>query len=832
MPKFSDSNYDILKTYFTEVMEGTGTPDSWLLGPKKGIVGGGGVYEILWEDNPQRGFVAHRFIIQDISGNSFNMLYDGLVSTFSLASSAFDIGNDFYFRKDSFFYEYLAQQNPEFRDYISQERTFCYFGKIWPVSDRTGVWNIEFYGMKDYMELAIPTHNRTPRLVEMMDVWFDQINHEPYNMTKYLWSMLDAKEVDLRWLEYIARIYGVDINIELDELTLREWVDYLVYFLKRVGTYNAIYIVYKVFTALSTNKVNVYERWDEWCQKGASDIPSFKEFPNFFPGTKDFHWFEFYNVPPSGGAGDVWYSQFNPSGSPTPNPYTIDWDSYPTHTLSAPSPSCSTVSAAPSGYPVISPHYIVEIDLTTEPIGDRFNDSWILNQFYANELVRNWEYARPVNKYVQYQQLISPACAQSRIGDPENLYPLSSLGYFNTYFTASQYLSGAAPTPSGGEVAYVYTQYGESPYWTINHNLSASDHLAVQVWTPQSGPNFLPLVRVIPATIELDNTHPDTILHITFDEPVGGIACIAGYIPAISYEYDQVAPVNPWPIIHNLGTDAPSGYPTGSLSNYFTSPSKSYPQNVEKINSNRTTATWNSAIAGVGFTRNADYVHTQSVASTTWNINHQMNTDGTIIQCFDSSNILIQPKTTIIPDSNNVNVTFETAQSGKAYLIYFKRDVISRLDDPCDITGMGMCPGGLGYWKVGDGGIEDYDPYANNNLESPTASGNYWRVWSDGGYEDAQNYYIDFIVPTGEDLTIREVGLFNVDDILVYYSVCSELYKPAEVQTVFHYRSQALWVTEFSSSSSSSVSSSSSSTSSSSSSSSKSSSSSFTPAAP
>ena len=803
MAKFSDSNYDILKTYFTEVIgAGTGIPDSWLLGPKKGIVGEGGVYEILWEDNPQRGFVAHKFIIQDIDGNSFNMLYGGLVSTHSLASSAFEVGNDFYFRKDSFFYEYLAQNNPEFRDYINQERTFCYFGKIWPLSDRAGVWNIEFYGMKDYMELAIPTHNRTPRLVEMMDVWFDQINHEPYNMTKYLWSLLDAKEVDLRWLEYIARIYGIDINIELDELTLREWVDYLVYFLKRIGTYNAIYIVYKVFTALSTNKLNVYERWDEWCQKGAGDIPSFKEFPNFFPGTKDFHWFEFYNLPPSGGAGDTWYSQFNPSGAPTPNPYTIDWDAYPTHTLIE--PSCSMVSAAPSGNLVISPHYIVEIDLSSEPIGDRFGDDWILNQFYADELIRNWEYARPVNKYVQYQQLISPAAAQNRTGDPENLYPLTSLGYFNTAFTGSQLLSGGAPTPSGGEVAFTFTQYGGSSIWTITHELSAA-HIVAQFWTPASGPSFYPMKRIIPDTVI--ETSPN-VLTATFGEPVGGIACIAGYIPTISFEYHQVAPTNPWSIIHNLGTTAPSAYPVGSVANFFDLPApldKSYPETVEIINPNRTNATWDGLETGEAFIRNADYVHTQTIASTTWNINHGMNTDGTIIQCYDSSKQLVEPISVVLTDSNNTVVTFETAESGKAYMIYFQRNVIGRIDDPCDVTEMGMCPNWLGYWVVGDGGIEDYDPYISNNLESPTASGAYWRLW-----KDDENYYIDFIVPTGEDLTIREVGLFNIDGELIYYSVCSELYKPADVQTVFHYRSQQLWVTESSSSSSISSSSSSS----------------------
>ena len=821
MPKFSDSSYDILKDYFDAVTgEGVGLGDSWLIGPTKGIIGEGGVSEILWEDNPQRGFVAHRFIIQDIDGNSFNMLYDGLVSTFSLASANFEVGNDFYFRKDSFFYEYLAENNPEFRDYISQERTFCYFGKIWPVSDRTGVWNIEFYGMKDYMELAIPTHNRTPRLVEMMDVWFDQINQEPYNMTKYLWALLDAKEVDLRWLEYIGRIYGIDINTELDELTLREWVDYLVYFLKRVGTYNAIYIVYKVFTALSENKLNVYERWDEWCQKGAGDIPSFKEFPNFFPGTRDFHWFEFYNIAASGGSGEAWYSQFNPSGAPTPNPYVgIEIDPYPTHALTVPSPSCSSVSASPTGSMVIAPHYIVEIDLTTEPIGDRFGDSWILNQFYADELVRNWEYARPVNKYVQYQQLISPACAQSRTGDPESLYPLTSLGYFNTSFTASQYLSGGAPTPSGGEVAFIYTQYGASGTWTITHELSASDHLVVQVWTPTPGPSFYPMTRIIPDTVVATD---ENTLTISFGGvQVGGIACIAGYIPNVSYEYDQVAPTNPWPIVHSLGLTAPSTYPDGSVINFFDLPApldKSYPETVEILDLNRTTATWDGLETGQSFVRNADYVHTQSVASTTWNIHHGMNSDGTIIQCYDSSNQLIEPLSVVLTDVNNTVVTFVTAQSGNAYMLYFKRDILSRINDPCDITGVGMCPGGLGYWKVGDGGIEEYNPYISNDLESPTASGNYWRVWSDGGIEDAQNYYIDFIVPTGEDLTIREVGLFNVDDILVYYSVCSELYKPAEVQTVFHYKSQALWFTESSSSSSSSSSISSSSTSSSSSS--------------
>jgi hypothetical protein len=79
MGKFSDPNYYLLKQYFDVlVAQRTGTDKSYLIGPNKTVVADGGLYTILYEDHPTRGYVGHRFIIESITGNRFKMEYQGL----------------------------------------------------------------------------------------------------------------------------------------------------------------------------------------------------------------------------------------------------------------------------------------------------------------------------------------------------------------------------------------------------------------------------------------------------------------------------------------------------------------------------------------------------------------------------------------------------------------------------------------------------------------------------------------------------------------------------------------------------------------------------------
>ncbi|MHA1420449.1 MAG: hypothetical protein ACTSPO_16150, partial [Candidatus Heimdallarchaeaceae archaeon] len=277
-----------------------------------------------------RGYVGHRFVIKEIDGNRFKMNYEGLESTFSVASSAFDISNEMHFRKDSFFHYWLARPNQdnEYHDYANQERTFLFFGKIWPVSsDDNTTYSIEFEGLKDYTLKGIPQHNQTINREEWLKVYWDQVHHEMYNMTKTFWSMNDAREIDLRWLAYISQIYGIEISEQiLNEQSLREWVENLPYFLKRIGTYNALYIIWKVFMQNTSNHLNVYERWGEWC---VQDLQ--QEFANVKDEFVDHHFLEFYGTQPSGGAGDYYYSQYDPAN-------------YPVHALEAPSGACGTYS--------------------------------------------------------------------------------------------------------------------------------------------------------------------------------------------------------------------------------------------------------------------------------------------------------------------------------------------------------------------------------------------------------------------------------------------------------------------------------------------------------
>lgn len=327
--KFSDPNYYLLKQYFDVlVAERNGTDKSVLLGPGKTVVSNGGLYSILYENNADRGYVGHRFKIKEITGNRFKMTYEGLESTFSVASSAFGIGNEMYFRKDSFFHYWLARSDQDdlYHDFCNQKKTFLFFGKIWPVSNETNTYAIEFQGLKDFALQALPQHQQTVNIEEWLKVYWDQIHHEAYNLTKNSWSLLDAKEVDMRWLGYIAGMYNIDISEDvLNELPLREWVDNLPYFLKRIGTYNALYIVWKVLSANTNNNLNVYERWGEWCEQDLDQ--NLGTIANI--EYDDHNFLESYGTQPSGGAGTYYYSRYNP-------------DNYPIHTLEAPAGDCVT----------------------------------------------------------------------------------------------------------------------------------------------------------------------------------------------------------------------------------------------------------------------------------------------------------------------------------------------------------------------------------------------------------------------------------------------------------------------------------------------------------
>ena len=62
------------------------------------------------------------------------------------------------------------------------------------------------------------------------------------------------------------------------------------------------------------------------------------------------------------------------------------------------------------------------------------------------------------------------------------------------------------------------------------------------------------------------------------------------------------------------------------------------------------------------------HYHTQSVASTTWVITHNLNTTEPIVDCFVSG-VKVSPQTVTATSALVCTITFPTAQAGEATLI-------------------------------------------------------------------------------------------------------------------------------------------------------------------
>ena len=433
MAKFSDSNWAILNEYFGVMTSNrSGSDDSYLLTPNHTIVTDGGTYVELYENTDDYGYIGHNFKSVSIEGNIFKFTYEGVSSTNSLVTGVTSVtnGSEMYFRKGSYFYEWLLNNSSEYRDYLNVNKRLLYFGKIWPASTELNTYVIEFEGLKDFMLRALPQINRTTAMEDWLKGYFDGTHHPIYNLTKNIWSMKDAKEIDIRFLQYIANDYGIEINEDLTtELALREWVDTLIYFLKRKGDYSTLYIVYKFLLTNTSNTLNIYERWHDADLSDSRDEPLNSDW-------EDHHILEYYSIQASGAAGNDYYSRYAPSGYPD---YDIENS-------------------------ILSPHYRVELDLTSEPLGD----DYIINESVIDELIRYWNYTKPVSRFVNYTELIAPD-GQIDGTDSEEVstYSIEESAYLTTTFVGASNLSSAQSSAGFGIDTYNHTAEFSDTVWRV-----------------------------------------------------------------------------------------------------------------------------------------------------------------------------------------------------------------------------------------------------------------------------------------------------------------------------------------------------------------------------
>jgi hypothetical protein len=274
MGKFSDLPRFLLDNYFTESIstgdESTVSDGSYLHGNRASTVVDGGYWEKMWinvkevigETPEYPGFVEYKFKLHSDfrTVDNFNFDLGSLLTLPASANGSFDSGSEVYFKKGSYIYEWLLK-HPVYKDYFNTNKTWLYFGKIYPHTGSEVNYRIIFDGMKNYVMKALPLHQRSDNLAEFMSIYFDKIYHKIYNMNKNVFSLLDAREIDTNWIEYIAQNYNMDTEVNLSGLPLREWVRRLVFLLKRRGTYTSLYIIWKIFLTNTLNNLNIYNRW-------------------------------------------------------------------------------------------------------------------------------------------------------------------------------------------------------------------------------------------------------------------------------------------------------------------------------------------------------------------------------------------------------------------------------------------------------------------------------------------------------------------------------------------------------------------------------------------
>jgi len=320
-----------------------------------------------------------------------------------------------------------------------------------------------------------------------------------------------------------------------------------------------------------------------------------------------------------------------------------------------------------------------------------FNGSILGNGSYSNiSITGNLD----AGNYVQAERLIGSIATSSQpnITSVGNLTTtgLTVNGNSNLGSNANIYISGGNPTQvlstdglgnlywsnggGGGTEAvgyYLYTQNSANTTWTINHGLNTKYVSVTPIFansTAVTGHYDYP-------NVVYNNANAVTL---TFSSAITGYVAISGDSGNSDgyYLHNQSAASTTWTVNHNLNSQYVAVAPasTADLSWYgrYDGPSISY------TNANSLTLTFSSAEAGnvaiIGSSNIAGYyTHTQSVANTTWVVNHNLAAkylsvtpvypnNVSMVGTYDFPNITYN-------NANALTLTFSSALTGNVVVV-------------------------------------------------------------------------------------------------------------------------------------------------------------------
>ena len=392
------------------------------------------------------------------------------------------------------------------------------------------------------------------------------------------------------------------------------------------------------------------------------------------------------------------------------------------------------------GYGVLTPHYKVEVDLTDVPMNPNANDPAILNETTWTDLIDAWEETRPAHKVAHYWTLFAPLCDFSGV-EKSTYQDVEYLDYAKSIFYQS--LQSATPC------AYIHDQDTSLKEWTITHNLNTND-IIVDAYDEN---NIL-----LNPTVTNINLNSIKLTHSTARKG-------KAYVVKSDDVYLQSSAASTWTSSHSSGSRfyvsrVVSGSPL--IDADF--------NNLENTTSTYSTVKFDTSVSGrVFFSLGYKYDFDNLSA---WNLTHNLNHDGYIVDIFDADWNLI-PKSeyvlTMTSPKKSLEVVWTSPKSGRIIMkpvrgSYTSSDLITEIENN-------------GYFMINNGSTQTW----KNLSDGSYTNSNKYLYRGDVLINETSDYYtIQCDVPSitkGFDGKVTELGIFTGNDIFVFYSHFKSIYR-------------------------------------------------------
>ncbi len=570
-------------------------------------------------------------ITASLSGNSYHFdmyntdINEGMVTPF-------ENNRETYWRKDSLFHEWLTDSANQYyidkwgidltiRNYVNYDKIFLLFHKIFKSHDEK-ISRIIFYGMKNFVMDAIPEHQRTPKFVEFMNIFFDELYQEDYNLLKEIWNMFDPMFVDRKYLGYLSKFYDMfDVDsFNIPELHLREFVRDMIWILKRKGTYTDFFILWRVLTN-TRNRMNIYERWharnpaqwSEWPQEiDPNNTDTWPNYPYYMYDIKSFY---SQNIPTS-----AWHFNHN-----------LDSD--------------IQVQVFDRNLNELIPDEI---------IFNTSNDMTLLFDTAVNGNVivkksENQDSQYPSDIWIVQNSLNQKELVINFSEDNQKVYE-ESLLLVDTDESVATFVDNNAQTRNAdiSRGNYIFYQHVGSTEWVINHNMGTNNILC-NVYNLNNN-------RIIPSNIVISDLYNITI---TFDESQ------SGYVVLLRADKNDVigtttVPTSAWyDTIYTFKPEYHQDPITGGAGKLWYK--NNYPMTIEACMSDMS--------AHVTYVRNGAFVYTKfQMDSVIWEINHELGQKNVLLQIFDEDFKEIIPTDVFYTSDSIVTVVLPYETRGYAFV--------------------------------------------------------------------------------------------------------------------------------------------------------------------